>query len=109
LRINSRLEKNVVITDQRNCEEIPTGNRFAIYTLFPTCNVSIRIFWGFKKQNIVCAVGHNIFNRDCNTNVGELMSQYGGGGHNGAGTCQLELGDADTKLKQIVDRIQSNG
>jgi nanoRNase/pAp phosphatase (c-di-AMP/oligoRNAs hydrolase) len=109
LKNYSRLEKNIAITDQRSCEEIPTGNRFAIYTLFPTCNVSIRIFWGFKKQNIVCAVGHNIFNRNCNTNVGELMSQYGGGGHFGAGTCQLEVGDADTQLKNIVDVIQSNG
>ena len=105
----SRLEKNVVVTDQRNFDEVPTGNRFLIYTLFPTCNVSVRIFWGFKKENIVCAVGHNVLNRDCNTDVGELMSQYGGGGHKGAGTCQLEVGDADTKLKEIVDRIQKNG
>ena len=37
------------------------------------------------------------------------MSQYAGGGHKGAGTCQLEVGDADTKLKEIVDKIQSNG
>ena len=33
------LEKNVVITDQRNFDEVPTGNRFLIYTLFPTCNI----------------------------------------------------------------------
>ena len=105
----SRLEKNVVITDQREFEEIPTGNRFSIYGLFPTCNVSMRIFWGFKKQNVVCAVGHNIFNRNCNTNVGELMSQYGGGGHKGAGTCQLEIADADKKLKQIADTMKKNG
>ena len=105
----SRLEKNVVFTDQREFEEIPTGNRFLIYGLFPTCNVSMRIFWGFKKQNVVCAVGHNIFNRNCNTNVGELMSQYGGGGHKGAGTCQLEIADADKKLKQIADTMKKNG
>ena len=109
LKSCSRLEKNVVVTDQRNFDEVPTGNRFLVYTLFPTCNISVRIFWGFKKQNVVCAVGHNIFNRDCNTDVGELMSQYAGGGHKGAGTCQLEVGDADTKLKEIVDKIQSNG
>jgi nanoRNase/pAp phosphatase (c-di-AMP/oligoRNAs hydrolase) len=109
LKSFSRLEKNLVITDQRGVDEVPTGNRFLIYTLFPTSNISIRIFWGFKKQNVVCAVGHNIFNRDCNTNVGELMSRYDGGGHNGAGTCQLEVDDADTKLKQIVDTIKNNG
>ena len=43
------------------------------------------------------------------TNIDELMSQYGGGGHKGAGTCQLEVDDADTKLKQIVDTIKNNG
>ena len=46
LKICSRLEKNVLITDQRKFEEVPTGNRFLIYTLFPTCNVSMRIFLG---------------------------------------------------------------
>jgi hypothetical protein len=59
----------------------------------------MKIFWGFKKQNIVCAVGQNIFNRDCNTNIGELMIQYGGDIHKGAGTCQLEIEGADTRLK----------
>ena len=105
----SKLEKNVVMTDQREYEEIPTGNRFLIYALFPSCNVSMRVFWGFKKQNVVCAVGHNIFNRNCKTNVGELMSKYGGGGHKGAGTCQLEVANADDQLLEILDTMTKNG
>ena len=105
----SKQDKNVIMTDQRAFEEIPTGNRFLIYALFPSCNVSMRVFWGFKKQNVVCAVGHNIFNRNCKTDVGELMSQYGGGGHKGAGTCQLDVADADTKLLEILDAMTNNG
>ena len=105
----SKQEKNVIMSDHRDYEEIPTGNRFLIYSLFRSCNVSMRVFWGFKKQNVVCAVGHNIFNRTCKTNVGELMSKYGGGGHKGAGTCQLEVADADDQLIEILDTMTKNG
>jgi hypothetical protein len=34
LKICSRFEKNVLITDQINFEEVSIGNRFSIYTLF---------------------------------------------------------------------------
>ena len=43
------------------------------------------------------------------TNVGELMSKYGGGGHKGAGTCQLEVANADEQLLEILDTMTKNG
>ena len=51
----------------------------------------------------------NCWNLNCNTNVGELMSQYGGGGHKGAGTCQLDIADADNKIIEIADIMKENG
>ena len=42
-------------------------------------------------------------------NVGELMLSYGGGGHEAAGTCQVENDDAARVLGELVGRITSDG
>ena len=100
---------NVVVTDLREIERLPAGNRFIIYTLFPDSNVSLRVHWGPRAQSVVAAVGHSIFNRTCKTSVGELMSKYGGGGHRGAGTCVLPLEKAADAIDEILFELQANG
>lgn len=109
LKQNSRQEDNLVITDIRGKKDAPSGNRFMIYTLFPQTNVSLRIFDGKGGQNIVGALGHNIFNRTCKTNVGELCAEYGGGGHTGAGTVQFPHEEADAKFTEIIKKLKNNG
>jgi nanoRNase/pAp phosphatase (c-di-AMP/oligoRNAs hydrolase) len=54
-------------------------------------------------------VGKSIFNRTSRTNVGELMLAYGGGGHPAAGTCQVEIDDADRVVGEIVARLNADG
>ena len=54
-------------------------------------------------------LGHNIFIRDCKTNIGQLCSLYGGGGHRGAGACVLEPGAADGRIAEIVKELKKNG
>lgn len=105
----SRQDANVIITDPRTVDKFPTGNRFLIYTLFPEANVSVRLFKGKDPSIIVCAVGHSIFNRTCKTDVSQLMAEYGGGGHKGAGTCQFPESETDSKLLEIVERLKQNG
>jgi hypothetical protein len=105
---NSRVEGNVIITDLRG-KEIPAGNRFLIYTMYPSANIQVRIFDGKKGEFVVVAVGHSIFNRTSKTDVGKLMDQYGGGGHKGAGTCQLPLKGAEEKIKAIIDTVKRHG
>lgn len=109
MRERSRVEGNVIITDLRGVGELPAGNRFLIYTMFPEANIQVRVFDGRKGEFVVCAVGHSIFNRTSKTNVGNLMDRYGGGGHKGAGTCQLPLADADAKIREIVEQIKRDG
>lgn len=105
----SRLSGNVVFTDFRRVSEAPAGNRFLIYTLFPEANVSVRAQWGPGKKNVMVNVGHSIFRRDCQTSVGELMSDYGGGGHRGAGSTPLPIMEADLKIFEIIETLQTNG
>ncbi|MFK8083584.1 MAG: exopolyphosphatase [Granulosicoccus sp.] len=99
---------NLVVLDLREEETIHPGSRFAIYALFPQCNISIHQMWGFKRQNTVFATGKSIFDRSCQTHVGELMLEYGGGGHAAAGTCQIDNDKADEVLDTLIRRINEN-
>src|SRR5947209_11720954 len=100
---------NVVVTDLREVDRLPAGNRFLVYTLFPDTNVSLRVHWGPAHNSVIAAVGHSIFNRTCKTSVGDLMSRYGGGGHQGAGTCVLPLDEAAEAIDEILFELQANG
>ncbi len=108
IKKNATVYDNLVVVDFRDDEVIHAGNRFLKYALFPQCNISIRIMWGFRKQNTVFAVGKSIFNKTSKTNIGELMLQYGGGGHAAAGTCQVEHEDAERVLKELIEKITSD-
>ncbi|BCU05829.1 hypothetical protein [Allochromatium tepidum] len=100
---------NLVVLDLRGEETIWAGNRFIIYALFPQCNISIHVLWGVKQQNTVFATGKSIFDRSSKTNVGELMLEYGGGGHQAAGTCQVDNDRAEQVLGELIARIEADG
>lgn len=103
------VHKNLVVLDLRGEETIYATNRFMIYALFPQANISIHVMWGVQKQNTVFATGKSILDRSSRTNVGELMLQYGGGGHQAAGTCQVANDEADSILRELAARINADG
>ncbi|MGE4505184.1 MAG: exopolyphosphatase [Desulfovibrionaceae bacterium] len=97
---------NVAVVDLRGEETIYAGNRFLLYTMFPEVNVSVQIMWGFKKQNVVFTVGHSVTNRTCETDVGALMLEFGGGGHRAVGTCQVDAQAAEKTRQQLIKRLR---
>ncbi len=99
----------LVVLDLRKEDVIYAGNRFMIYALFPQCNISIHVMWGMKKQNTVLATGKSILDRSSKTNVGEEMLEYGGGGHDAAGTCQVDNDKADEILGELIKKIAADG
>ena len=105
----AKVYDNLVVLDLRNEDVIYAGNRFVIYALFPECNISIHALWGLKQQNTVFAVGKSIFNKTSQTNIGQLMLKYGGGGHQSAGTCQIDNDKASKVLKELIAQIEQNG
>jgi len=100
---------NLVVLDLREEETIYACNRFMIYALHPQCNISIHQMWGLKKQNTVFAIGRSILDRGSQTNVGALCLEYGGGGHEKAGTCQVPNDTAAQALQDIIKRINADG
>lgn len=105
----SKIYDNLVVLDLRNEETIFAGNRFAIYAMFPEVNISIHVLWGLKQQNTVFAIGKSIVNRSSRTNVGQLALSYNGGGHEAAGTCQVENDRAEAVLQELIRRINTDG
>lgn len=99
---------NLAVLDLRGEEIIFAGNRFVIYAMHSECNISMHVLWGLKRQNTVFTVGKSIFDRSCTTNVGELCLEYGGGGHENAGTCQVPNADAERVREELIARINSD-
>jgi len=64
--------------------------------------------YGSEAQNTVFATGKSIVNRSSKTNIGELMLQYAGGGHQNAGTCQVDNDHAEAVLRELIIKITSD-
>ena len=99
---------NLAVLDLRDQDVIYAGNRFMIYALYPECNVSMHVIRGLKNLKTVFAIGKSILNRTCKTRIGELVFSYGGGGHDAAGTCQIENDLAEQVQKELIQRINSD-
>src|SRR5918997_4972928 len=109
IRRRARVHGDLVVLDIRDEDTIHPTNRFMIYALFPQCRVSLHVLWGLKQQNTVFAVGKSILDRTSPVDIGDLMLEYGGGGHDAAGTCQVENDAAEKVLGELVTRINRGG
>ncbi len=105
----STMHKHLIEVDLRNEETIYAGNRFVVYALYPSASISMHIMWGRNRQNTVFAIGKSILNRTSKTHIGNLALEFGGGGHEAAGTCQVEVGRADEVRAALVKRIVADG
>ena len=101
---HSRVEGNVLITDFRDLERVPVGNRFLVFALFPQIDVAVRIQQDQGHADVMVTLGHSIVNSTCVVNLGELAAGYGGGGHRGAASIRL-AGDAEAHLRRIIDEL----
>ncbi|HEV7252775.1 MAG TPA: exopolyphosphatase [Mesorhizobium sp.] len=107
LRRCACLHGDLVVLDLRDEDIIYAGNRFMIYAMFPEARVSMHVMWGMKRQNTVFAVGKSILDRTSPVNVGEICLSYGGGGHEAAGTAQVENSRAETVKAELAERLRT--
>jgi nanoRNase/pAp phosphatase (c-di-AMP/oligoRNAs hydrolase) len=106
IRERAAVHGDVVVLDLREDEVIHPTNRFMVYALFPQARVSVHVLWGLKQQNTVFAVGRSIIDRSSTADIGHLMLEHGGGGHEAAGTCQIANEDAERVLPLLVERLR---
>ncbi len=101
------LEGNVIFVDLRGIPEIPDGNRFLLYTLFPAGNISVKVAHDSQRTNTTAiSVGYNIFNTTSKVNVGALMEKHGGGGHRVVGSCRVPEDQAERAIREIVEAVK---
>ena len=94
---------NVIYCDLRGVEQIPDGNRFLVFTLFPKGNIQVKVAHDSQRPNTTSiSVGYNIFNPTSNVNVGELLTNYGGGGHKVVGSSRVPNDKAEQAIKEIL-------
>ena len=104
---NTRIDGDAIILDFRRIEEMPVGNRFMEYVLYPQQNISIRIMNGKNCDIAVISIGHSIINRTSAVDVGHFALKYGGGGHKQVGTCQVRYEEVDKVVNELLQIINS--
>jgi len=97
---------NVIFCDLRGVKEVPDGNRFLVFTLFPKGNIQVKVAHDSQRANTTSiSVGYNIFNPTSNVNVGELLTNYGGGGHKVVGSSRVPNDQAEQAIKEILAAV----
>ncbi|MGH9820998.1 MAG: exopolyphosphatase, partial [Pyrinomonadaceae bacterium] len=97
---------NVIYVDVRGLKDIPDGNRFLVFTLFPQGNIQVKVAEDKQREHTTSiSVGYNIFNTTSKVNVGELLSHYGGGGHKVVGSCRVPNDEAEQAVKEILAAV----
>lgn len=105
LRRCSRQHGDVLVIDLRGENPIFAGNRFMAFALFPTARVSLHCLRGTEGRTVF-ALGKSILDRSSPVHVGNLCLKYGGGGHAGAGTCQVPNEQAESVLAELIEALR---
>jgi nanoRNase/pAp phosphatase (c-di-AMP/oligoRNAs hydrolase) len=107
LRRCCEVERNVVTTNLLEEEIIYCGNRFIVFASHPDQNIEIRI--EPDGDNVSFSCGHSIVNRSSKTNVGKLMYEFGGGGHEAVGACRVPKSDWEKVYERIKTQMLQDG
>jgi hypothetical protein len=101
------LNGNVILVDLRGTKDLTDVNRFLLYTLFPTGNISLKVTDDVQRGDVTAiSVGYNIFNTTSKVNVGALLQNYGGGGHKVVGSCRVPNAQAEQAVTEILKAIK---
>lgn len=102
-----QVHDNLVVLDLREVDPIFVGNRFMVYTVFPECDISMHMMRSKRPDEVAFTVGKSIFGRRNGMDVGALMLDYGGGGHDAAGACHAKKPQAEATRDRLIQRIVS--
>jgi len=106
LLANTTVKRNVIYVDLRQVHDLPDGNRFLLFTLFPQGNIAVKVSYDTQRADTTAiSVGYNIFNKTATVNVGELLQRYGGGGHKVVGSCRVPNDKAERAIQEIVAAV----
>ena len=105
---NTVMVGKVAYSDMRSRSNLPKGNNYLVYSLFPDAVTSVRIMPEREdKNNIKISVGHNIYGKKSEFDVGAAMRKLGGGGHKPVGGATVKKEEAEAVAKKLIDDINA--
>ncbi|MFA5106503.1 MAG: hypothetical protein WC506_06115 [Candidatus Micrarchaeia archaeon] len=106
LEENTVMIGKVAFSDLREKPELPRGNNYVVYSLFPQAVTSVRLMpLDEGKDDAKISVGHNIYGKKSEFNVGEAMRRIGGGGHRPVGGATVKKEAAYEIAMRIAKEI----
>lgn len=107
LKNNTVMIGKVAYSDLRKISDLPRGNNYIIYSLFPESVSSVRLMPEREdKDSVKISVGHNVYHLPKSTfDISLAMKKIGGGGHQSAGGARIKKEDAELIAKQIIKEI----
>ena len=109
LKAHTKVHGQLTITDFRDLDPVPSGNRFLVYCLYPDAVASVKIRFDEKdRETTIVSIGKSIFTPGLQVNIGRLLSRYGGGGHAGAGGCSMDSRLARENIAEIIAVLTRN-
>jgi len=96
----------VAYSDLRSRPDLPRGNNYLVYSLFPQAISSVRLMPIDEEAGTVkVSVGHNIYGEKCGYDVGAAMKRIGGGGHRSVGGASVKKEDAEAIAARLAKEI----
>ena len=122
LREHTVMVGRVAYSDLRMRPDLPRGNNYLVYSLFPDAVTSVRLMpekaaavenGGAHlpqanredKESAKISVGHNIYGKKSEFDVGAAMKAIGGGGHRSVGGASVKKEEAEALAKKIIASI----
>jgi len=107
LREHTVMIGKVAYSDLRTRPDLPRGNNYLIYSLFPDAVTSVRLMpEKDDTDSMKISVGHNIYHAPkCEFDVGAAMKAIGGGGHRSVGGASVKKDGAEALAKKLVREI----
>ena len=106
LREHTVMVGKVAYSDLRTRPDLPRGNNYLVYSLFPDAVTSVRLMPEKEdKESVKLSVGHNIYGKKSEFDVGAAMKKIGGGGHRSVGGASVKKEEAEAIAKKIIAEI----
>lgn len=99
---------DLVVLDLRHEVTLYAGNRFMVYAMYPQVHTSLHVLNSHDPALVLFAAGRSIINRSATADIGALMLENGGGGHQAAGSCQVTHERAEEMKKALIEALSGH-
>jgi len=108
LREHTIMVGRVAYSDLRSRPDLPRGNNYLIYSLFPFARTSVRLMPQKEDDEVVkISVGHNVYGQKSGFDVGTAMKKLGGGGHRSVGGASVKKEEAEKIARALIDELNA--